>query len=380
MKMYCILGDMIRYLLVLVVSVAVQTGWAQTPRPVTPSRPVDLRTDLIRRQDEGVKVYSKFPMLSWVVPDGWQTGYQILLATDEDMLAKDSADWWNSGRVVSDENVDNLYHGKALEPSRVYYWKVRTWSGGIAGPYSEIEAFATGDTLWDFGLPSFVLRKERQVPVTIRTLDQGRVVYDFGKDGFGQVEVTVNADRVDTLLVSLGEQLAPNGHVNRHPPGTVRFREIRVPLRPGLRSYPVVIAPDGRNTGPKAIRMPAYIGEVLPFRYVEVAAGGGVARYLVSEGFDDSAVDFVSSDTLLNKIWELCKYSVKATSFTGFYVDGDRERIPYEADALIDQLSHYSTDAEFNMAKRSLNYLIFHPTWPTEWSLQNVLIAWNDYL
>lgn len=382
---------MIRYLLLLVVLVAVRPGMAQTLRPATPSPPVDLRTDLIRRQDEGAKVYSKFPLLSWVLPSGKQTAYQILLATDNGMQSP----WWNSGRVVSNENVGNLYHGKALEPSRIYYWKVRTWSGVVAGPYSEIQAFATGDTLQDFGLPSFVLRKERQEPVSVRaggvnTSDQGRVVYDFGKDGFGQLEVTVSADRLDTLVVALGEALAADGGVNSKPPGTVRFRRIRVPLLPGSRSYAVVITPDERNTGPKAIRMPAHIGEVMPFRYAEVAPPAlghsdpprveAVSRYLISAGLDDSAVDFVSSDTLLNKIWELCKYSVKATSFTGFYVDGDRERIPYEADALINQLSHYSTDAEFNMAKRSLNYLIYHPTWPTEWSLQNVLIAWNDYL
>ena len=27
-----------------------------------------------------------------------------------------------------------------------------------------------------------------------------------------------------------------------------------------------------------------------------------------------------------------------------------------------------------------MEYLIFHPTWPTEWSLQNIPLAWNDYL
>lgn len=351
--------------------------------------PEHLRTDLIRMPAGAVRVYSRSPLLSWVVPNGRQTGYQILLATSKEMLARDSADWWNSGRVVSDENVDNLYRGKALEPSRVYYWKVRIWNGGgLAGRYSRIEAFATGDTLLDYGLPSFVLWKDRQEPVSVHAPEQGRVVYDFGKDGFCQPEITVYAagNTADTLVVELGEQLAPDGGVNSRPPGTVRYRRVRLPLAPGLRTYPVVITPDERNTGPKAIRMPAGIGEVLPFRYLEIAGHadsvhvGKVSRWLISAGFDDDAVDFVSSDTMLNKIWQLCKYSVKATSFTGFYVDGDRERIPYEADALIDQLSHYSTDAEFNMAKRSLNYLIFHPTWPTEWSLQNVLIAWNDYL
>ena len=230
-----------------------------------------------------------------------------------------------------------------------------------------------------------VLHKERQAPISTRSLDHS-TVYDFGRDGFGQLEVAVNGRQADTLIIKLGEQLAKEGGVNPRPPGTVRFREIRLPISPGVRSYQIKIAPDQMNTGPKAIRMPADIGEVLPFRYAEIVESAkpvkveSITRWLVTAGFKEDDVQFVSSDTALNKIWQFCKYSVKATSFTGFYIDGDRERIPYEGDALINQLSQYSTYADFNTARRSLNYLVFHPTWPTEWSLYNVLIAWNDYL
>ena len=69
---------------------------------------------------------------------------------------------------------------------------------------------------------------------------------------------------------------------------------------------------------------------------------------------------------MLNQIWDLCKYSIKATSFTGVYVVGDRERIPYEADAYINQLSHYTTDRENNIAKNTIAYFMEFPTWPTE--------------
>lgn len=323
-------------------------------------------------------------MFSWSVPAGMQTGYQVLVATSRAMLIRDSADCWDSGEVPSAKSTADLYHGKALQPSRVYYWKVRTWSRDGVSPYSDIRRFATGDTLKDYALPSFVLRKELQEPVAVTRPVPDRVVYDFGKDGFAQLDVAVSgAHDGDTLTIALGEALAADRTLHSKPPGAIRYREVRLPLAAGQTTYRVPLTPDKRNTGPRAIRMPADIGEVLPFRYVEIKGGAGsvtVSRRLVTADFDDDAVRFVSSDTALNTIWEFCKYTVKATSFTGFYVDGDRERIPYEADALIDQLSHYSTDAEFNMAKRTLNYLIFHPTWPTEWSLQNVLIAWNDYL
>jgi len=96
--------------------------------------------------------------------------------------------------------------------------------------------------------------------------------------------------------------------------------------------------------------------------------------------FDDNTSSFSCSNDTLNKVYDLCKYSIKATSFTGVYIDGDRERTPYAADAYINQLGHYNADREYSMARRSYYYILNHPTWPTEWILQTVLIAWNDYL
>ncbi|GGB05129.1 hypothetical protein GCM10011511_30580 [Puia dinghuensis] len=275
-----------------------------------------------------------------------------------------------------------------MQPSTIYYWKVRTWgSGGKASRYSAIQAFCTGKQLEDFSLPSFVLVKTLQQPEKTDRLDACNVLYDFGKDGFSQPRLSVNSRNAsDTLVIHLGEALTPDGHVNRAPPGSVRYRVISIPLQQGQHSYEPAIQPDKRNTAKSAVLMPADIGEVLPFRYAEVASVSGrytidsVSRYLVASDFDDGSTTFTSSDTGLNKIWNLCKYTIKATSFSGYYVDGDRERIPYEADALITQLSHYASDAGFLMAERTLDYLIYHPTWPTEWSLQNILIAWNDYL
>ena len=61
---------------------------------------------------------------------------------------------------------------------------------------------------------------------------------------------------------------------------------------------------------------------------------------------------------ILNQVWDLCKYSIKATTFNGLYVDGDRERIPYEADAYLNQLSHYTTDREYAIGKT--NHRVFY--------------------
>ena len=78
-----------------------------------------------------------------------------------------------------------------------------------------------------------------------------------------------------------------------------------------------------------------------PFRFCQIDGYSkaitinDAARINVSYPFDDNASYFKSSNSLLNSIWHLCKYSIKATSALGVYIDGDRERIPYEADAMI---------------------------------------------
>lgn len=334
------------------------------------------------------RVNSRFPHFSWVVPEGHQFAYQLLLASRKEWLLNDSADLWNSGLQQSNNSIAVLYKGTALQPATVYYWKVRIWGADRkAGSYSAIQSFCTGKVLEEQGLPSFVLTKTLQLPQQVHRLENNNIRYDFDKDGFCQVKLSVQAKYAgDTLIIHLGEALTADGNINRTPPGSVRYKMIKLPLKQGHHSYQPLIPPDKRNTGSNAILMPADIGEVFPFQYIEIAGAAErytidtVSRYLVTSTFDDVATRFTSSDTALNKIWDLCKYTIKATSFSGYYVDGDRERIPYEADALINQLSQYACDAEFTMAKRTLNYLIYHPTWPTEWSLQNALVAWNDYL
>lgn len=132
--------------------------------------------------------------------------------------------------------------------------------------------------------------------------------------------------------------------------------------------------------------MPAEVGAVMPFRYVEIEGaptpiGRDSARQVVAlYPFDDDASRFTSTDPKLDAVWGLCKYTMKATSFCGLFVDGDRERLPYEADAYINQLGWYSCDREFTLPRLSHEHLMDNPTWPPEWKHHSILIAWTDYL
>lgn len=56
-----------------------------------------------------------------------QTAYQILVASSESLLRKDSADVWSSGKVTSNQSLHIPYQGAALASQVTYYWKVKIW-------------------------------------------------------------------------------------------------------------------------------------------------------------------------------------------------------------------------------------------------------------
>jgi len=223
-------------------------------------------------------------------------------------------------------------------------------------------------------------------PVTTRLTEGGACFVDFGKAAFGTLLLSLR-DGVDgqKLAIHLGEQLTADGRLERAPAGTIRYVRIEQVLTEAQGIARIVIPSDPRNTGPGAVQMPEEIGEVFPFRYAEIEPAEAidvdtVRQVRVHYPFDDAAATFDCSDDVLNAVYELCKYSIKATTFCGVYVDGDRERIPYEGDAYINQLSHYCVDSAYGLARYTHEYLIQHPTWPTEWQLHSVMMAWADYL
>jgi len=229
------------------------------------------------------------------------------------------------------------------------------------------------------------LQQTKVPPLKTRPTGDGAQFLDFGRAAFGTLLVPVRGGkRRNKLVVHLGEQLNAEGRLERVPAGSIRYVRIEQELGSGPWCR-ITIPPDKRNTGPAAIRMPAEIGEVLPFRYAEIESAEGIdaaaiRQVCVHYPFNDDASSFESSSRVLNAVWDLCKYSIKATTFCGVYVDGDRERIPYEGDAYINQLGHYCVDSEYALARYTHEYLIQNPTWPTEWHLHSVMMAWADYV
>jgi hypothetical protein len=229
-------------------------------------------------------------------------------------------------------------------------------------------------------------RSELIAPVKVEKTGAGSYFIDFGKDAFGTLLLRVKVSAMAALTIHLGEKLSDINRIDRNPGGTIRYQKMELEVGPDKTEYLLELPADKRNTNPPAVQLPDSFGVITPFRYCELEnidfelKPGDIFQKAYHYSFDEESSSFTSSDTILDRIWDLCKYSIKATSFCGLYIDGDRERIPYEADALINQLSHYAVDAEYTLAKRTNEYFMSHPTWPTEWILHTVILFYYDYL
>ena len=348
--------------------------------------PSGLSVELIR-EPANTLIVDPRPEFSWIVPEEAvvQKAYQVLVSSSRELAERNIGDIWNSHQVRSSQSTGIEFGGEDLEERSSYFWRVRIFDkDNRLSEYSEIQEFKTGS----FGetiSTGNAFHVERIAPVTFQKQTGGSFLADFGKAAFATLELNIQTRKSKVLTLHLGEKLL-DGRIDRNPGGTIRYQEAELLVSPGQRSYRIELVPDKRNTLPdKAIALPDTFPVLMPFRYVEIEG----AKDLKAEDlrqlayfnyFDESASDFSSSDDILNQVWDLCKYSMKATTFCGYYVDGERERIPYEADAYINQLSHYAVDNEYAMARRTIEYFMQKPTWPTEWQLHVALLFYEDYM
>jgi alpha-L-rhamnosidase len=89
------------------------------------------------------------PRLSWIVASDRrgevQTAYQLLVASTPDLLARDKADLWDSGKVATDRQNQIEYEGRPLESRTACFWKVRIWDkDGAPSAWSPSASWSMG--------------------------------------------------------------------------------------------------------------------------------------------------------------------------------------------------------------------------------------------
>ncbi|WP_136480760.1 family 78 glycoside hydrolase catalytic domain [Cognatitamlana onchidii] len=73
------------------------------------------------------------PRFSWKLVDAnntkgqKQTAYQVIVSNSFDNLKKDFGNIWDSGKVLTNASVNNMFSGSTLESGKQYFWKVKVW-------------------------------------------------------------------------------------------------------------------------------------------------------------------------------------------------------------------------------------------------------------
>jgi alpha-L-rhamnosidase len=110
------------------------------------TRPVKLECESLHTP---LGMDAREPLLSWKIqdsrPGARQTAYEIQVASSVSLLESGTADIWDSDRVQSSNSIGVRYEGRALVPSKRYFWRVLAWDGdGKQYPRSNVSWWETG--------------------------------------------------------------------------------------------------------------------------------------------------------------------------------------------------------------------------------------------
>lgn len=210
-------------------------------------------------------------------------------------------------------------------------------------------------------IPPYVLTKCR--PVEIRKLGEENYLLDFGRAVFGSIELSAPAGG-GAIELRLAEELQPNGHARFQLRTENCYQEIWT------------FAPDSEPLQHLGTRM---------FRYAEILGWRGIfdesciTALALGAPFDQEASSFACSDGRLTEVWDLCKNTIAHTTADVFTDCLTRERLSYEADSYVTMLSHFAVGGSLETPRRTLSYLVKHPSWPCEWQ-QFFIPLFYEYL
>ncbi|MEO9323355.1 family 78 glycoside hydrolase catalytic domain [Nocardioides sp. C4-1] len=208
---------------------------------------------------------------------------------------------------------------------------------------------------------------EQQLHDPVEIVDKGNGSYfvDFGRTWVGGVQYDV-ADGTDGARVELrfGEITSSPSTVRWELNTTNKYRDI-VTLKDGEQRL--------ETWGMRVFRYLEIVGAPEP-----VTVDNLKALALVYP-FDREAASFTSSDENLNQVYGLSKNTIESLN-VNFYTDSwTRERINYEADGYLQQLSSLYLMEDLSLGRYSMNYFKSNRTWPTEWPIYVVLSVYDAW-
>ena len=85
---------------------------------------------------------------SWKIKtesNNWKQGaYQILVSSSEKEINNNNGNYWDSGKIISEDQLFVTYKGSKLISGEKYYWKIKVWDKSESNfKWSKVESFTT---------------------------------------------------------------------------------------------------------------------------------------------------------------------------------------------------------------------------------------------
>lgn len=200
--------------------------------------------------------------------------------------------------------------------------------------------------------------------IRVSTNGKDSYVIDLGTEIIGGIKIDITTERPATIKLYYGEQLNADGSV-KYQMLTHNSYEETWKLKAGKQSIETI--------------------DMMAYRYVQVdncpieLTPEMICGLEIRSPFEEEAF-FESDSVLLNSIYELMRNTIEKTT-QDLYVDSQsRERAAYEGDTLINMMSSYLFQDNYNTSRFSADYLYTHPTWPAEYMLFTIIMAKTDYM
>jgi len=225
------------------------------------------------------------PHLSWLLESETngdkQAAYQIIVSSNRENIAKGIGDFWNTGKIKTDQSVQIQYMGKPLASMQKYYWKVRVYDkNGIPSSWSE-------PAWWIMGVPDNSQWKARWI-----TGDNspGRSMPLFKKDfkikqGFKNARVFVSGLGYNEVYVNgtkAGDQVLDPAQSNYNSYALYSTYDVTGSIKTGLNRIGVMLG-DGWYNQNKAFGVDFSYGKPVLICQLKIEYSNGDAEIVASD-------------------------------------------------------------------------------------------------
>lgn len=206
--------------------------------------------------------------------------------------------------------------------------------------------------------------------------DSGNVVVDLGKEIIGGMRIGLETASEQKVTVHMGEEMNDDGTVKWQLTAVPKYEDVWT-LAAGENCFDTVTM---RN-----FRYVEFIGLDAATQQNLVDNPDSVTGWAIQQEFDESESSYEATDgseaaVLMNRLYELCKYTIQATNQDVFVDSQARERAPYEGDLLVNSNTSYAVSGNYSLARHSNEWLMDNETWPNDYRIFSVEMTYWDYI